>query len=134
MTGADRPDARLRGSASGTIPAAAPGVRATSPHDPTAPGRGPLSERVADALLAHPDVVRLSGGTFGSIATYLPGRRLLGVSLGEGEEPTRIGVVLRLGARVRPTAEALRALVAAQTGARRVDVVVADVEPAGGTP
>ncbi|MEJ2870552.1 hypothetical protein WCD74_22490 [Actinomycetospora sp. OC33-EN08] len=107
--------------------AAAPGVRATSPGSAEAPGRGSLSERVAGALLAHPDVVRLSGGTFGSIATYLPGRRLVGVSLGDGDEPTRISVVLRLGARVRPTADALRALVAAQTGARRVDVVVTDV-------
>jgi hypothetical protein len=118
-------------STPGSIPAGAPGVRATAPHDPTAPGRGPLSQRVADAVLSHPDVVRLSGGTFGSIATYLPGRRLVGVALGEGEEPTRIGVVLRLGARVHATADALRALVAAETGARRVDVVVADVEPGG---
>jgi hypothetical protein len=119
---------------SGSIPASAPGVRATAPQDPTAPGRGPLSERVADALLAHPDVVRLSGGTFGSIATYLPGRRLIGIVLGEGDEPTTIGVVLRLGAPVHATADALRALVAAQTGARRVDVVVADVEPGSARP
>jgi hypothetical protein len=118
----------------GAIPPTAAGVRATAPSDPTAPGLGPLSERVADAVLAHPDVVRLSGGTFGSIATYLPGRRLVGVSLGEGEEPTTIGVVLRLGAPVLVTADALRLLVAAQTGARRVDVVVADVEPGPGTP
>ena len=118
----------------GSIPAGAPGVRATAPHDPTAPGRGALSQRVADAVLSHPDVVRLSGGTFGSITTYLPGRRLVGVALGEGDEPTRIGVVLRLGARVHATADALRLLVAAETGARRVDVVVADVEPRGGLP
>ncbi|NMO90676.1 hypothetical protein [Actinomycetospora sp. TBRC 11914] len=113
----------------GTVPAAAAGVRATAPHDRTAPGRGPLSERVAAALLAHPDVVRLSPGPYGAIATYLPGKRLEGVVLGEGEEPTRIGVVLRLGAPVHATADVLRGLVAAQTGARRVDVVVADVEP-----
>ena len=121
-------------STPGAIPAGAPGVRATAPHDPSAPGRGPLSERVAAAVLAHPDVVRLSGGTFGSIATYLPGRRLIGVVLGEGDEPTRIGVVLRLGARVHATADVLRVLVAAETGARRVDVVVADVEPGSGVP
>lgn len=113
----------------GTVPPSAAGVRATSPHSPTAPGLGPLSERVAVALLAHPDVVRLSGGPYGSIATYLPGRRLEGIALGDGAEPTRIGVVLRLGAPVHATADALRALVAAETGARRVDVVVTDVEP-----
>lgn len=118
----------------GAIPASAPGVRATSPGDATSPGRGGLSDRVADVLVAHPDVVRLSGGPYGSIATYLPGRRLDGVALGEGDEPARIGVVLRLGAPVRATADALRALVGAETGAERVDVVVTDVEPAGPTP
>jgi hypothetical protein len=117
----------------GAIPPSGPqlgsaaGVRAVSPGSADAPGLGSLSERVAGALLAHPDVVRLSGGTFGAIATYLPGRRLLGVALGDGDEPTRVSVVLRVGARVRPTAEALRALVAAETGARRVDVVVTDL-------
>jgi hypothetical protein len=35
---------------------------------------------------------------------------------------------------VHATADALRALVAAQTGARRVDVVVADVEPGSARP
>lgn len=113
----------------GAVPPSAAGVRATAPHDPAAPGRGPLSERVAAAVLAHPDVVRLAAGPYGAIATYLPGKRLEGVALGEGEEPTRIGVILRLGAPVHATADALRVLVAAQTGARRVDVVVADVEP-----
>ncbi|MCD2188183.1 hypothetical protein [Actinomycetospora soli] len=123
------------GPAAGAVPprgpqldtAAAAGVRAVSPGSADAPGRGSLSERVAGALLAHPDVVRLSGGTFGAVATYLPGRRLVGVALGDGDEPARVSVVLRLGARVRPTAEALRALVAAETGARRVDVVVTDL-------
>ena len=95
---------------------------------------GGLTERVADALLAHPDVVRLSGGPYGSIATYLPGRRLAGVALGDGDEPARIGVVLRLGAPVPTTADMLRALVASETGAQRVDVVVTDVEPAGTAP
>ncbi|WP_331629103.1 hypothetical protein [Actinomycetospora sp.] len=109
-------------------------MRATSPGDASAPGRGGLSERVADALLAHPDVVRLSGGQFGSIATYLPGRRLVGVALGDGGEPARISVVLRLGAPVLATADALRVLVGAETGAERVDVVVTDVEPAGPVP
>jgi hypothetical protein len=118
----------------GSIPASAPGIRATSPGDASSPGRGGLSERVADALIAHPDVVRLSGGPYGSIATYLPGRRLEGVALGDGDEPARIGVVLRLGAPVLTTADVLRALVASETGARRVDVVVTDVEPAGTTP
>jgi hypothetical protein len=118
----------------GAIPASAPGVRATSPGDASSPGRGGLSERVADALIAHPDVVRLSSGPYGSIATYLPGRRLEGVALGDGGEPARIGVVLRLGAPVPATADALRALVGAETGAQRVDVVVADVEPMGPTP
>lgn len=91
-------------------------------------GPAPLPERIAGALLAHPAVAALSGGPFGTIASYLPGRRLPGVVLGEGEEPDRIAVVLRFGAPVAATVAELRRIVAAQSGARRVDVTVVDLE------
>ena len=93
-----------------------------------APGLGPVSERIAEALLAHPAVAALSAGPFGTVATYLPGRRLNGVVMGEGDEPTRVSVVLRFGAPVRVTADELRRIVARISGARRVDVVVTDLE------
>jgi hypothetical protein len=101
---------------------------AVSPGSPEAPGRGSVTERVAAALLAHPAVASLSGGEFGTIATYLPGRRVPGVVLGEGGEATRVAVVLHFGAPVVATAQALRRIVATETGATRVDVVVTDLE------
>ncbi len=101
---------------------------AVSPGTPEAPGRGAVTERVADALIAHPAVAALSGGAFGTVATYLPGRRVPGVVLGEGDEPTRVSVVLHFGAPVAATADELRRVVALASGATRVDVVVTDLE------
>jgi hypothetical protein len=98
------------------------------PPTPEAPGLGPLPERIAEAVLAHPAVAALSGGPYGTIATYLPGRRLPGIVLGEGEEPARVAVVLHYGAPVEATAAELRRIVAAASGARRVDVTVTDLE------
>ncbi|GLZ49903.1 hypothetical protein Acsp06_60880 [Actinomycetospora sp. NBRC 106375] len=99
-----------------------------SPASPEAPGLGPLPERIAEAVLAHPAVAALSGGPFGTIASYLPGRRLPGIVLGESGEPDRIAVVLHYGAPVAATAAELRRIVAAQSGARQVDVTVVDLE------
>lgn len=39
------------------------------------------AERIAPAVLSVLGVVRLDGGRFGEVATYLPGRRVTGVSL-----------------------------------------------------
>lgn len=101
---------------------------AVSPGTPDAPGLGPLPERIAEALLAHPAVAALSGGPFGTVASYLPGRRLPGIVLGDGGEPDRIAVVLRFGAPVDATAAELRRIVAGASGNRRVDVTVTDME------
>lgn len=116
-----RPGADPAGARSGAATAVTPGA-------PDAPGLGPVPLRVHDALLAHPAVAALSGGAFGTVATYLPGRRLPGVVVGDRDEPTRISVVLHFGAPVAATAAELRHLVARETGATRVDVVVTDLE------
>jgi len=107
---------------------ARPPGAAVAPGDPQAPGLGPLPERIAEALLAHPAVAALSGGPYGTLATYLPGRRLPGIVLGDGGEPDRIAVVLRYGAPVDATAAELRKIVAGASGNRRVDVTVTDLE------
>lgn len=101
---------------------------AVAPGTPDAPGLGPLPERIAEALLAHPAVAALSGGPFGTVASYLPGRRLPGIVLGDGEEPDRIAVVLHYGAPVDATAAELRRIVSGASGNRRVDVTVTDME------
>jgi hypothetical protein len=108
--------------------AAHPSGTAVAPGTPEAPGLGPLPERIAEELLAHPGVAALSGGPYGTVASYLPGRRLPGIVLGEGDEPDRIAVVLHYGAPVEKTAAELRRIVARAHGSRRVDVIVTDVE------
>jgi uncharacterized membrane protein YjjP (DUF1212 family) len=52
-----------------------------------------LAEPVAAAVLACPAVARLSGGPFGTVGTYLPGRRVTGVQI------TTTGITVRLVAR-----------------------------------
>lgn len=115
----------------GTVP------RYPSPVEDTAPRPGrPGPDAVAAAVLAHPSVVRLDGGPFGSIATYLPGSRLWGVRLpGPGETgAVEIAVVVALGTPFGEIADALAARVRGLLGEpdARVEVTVADVGAAAG--
>ena len=90
-----------------------------------------LAEAVEAAVLAHPGVARLSGGPFGTIASYLPGRRVVGVRLPlEETDPVEIAVVARMGMPLPLLAEELGAAVVAVVGPVAVDVTVADVETA----
>lgn len=93
------------------------------------PADGPttLAERIAAAVVAHPGVAALHGGVFGSVATYLPGRRLVGVRVGVGDEPVELGVVLRLDQPIPDVVRALRREVSAMCGGAAVDITVADV-------
>jgi hypothetical protein len=100
-------------------------VASDSTRDPA------LAEAVAAAVLAHPGVVRLSGGPFGTIASYLPRRRVLGVRLPLAEaDPVEIAVVTRLGVPLPRLAEELGAAVVGVLGPVAVDVTVTDVEAA----
>lgn len=109
---------------------------AAPPVPPVPEDPGWLAERVAAVVLAHPAVAGLHGGPFGTIASYLPGRRLVGVRVGEAPEPVEVSVVLRLGAGGFPEVAAqLRAALAGVLGAgRQVAVTVSDVvTPAPGS-
>lgn len=86
-----------------------------------------LAEQVAAAVCAHPAVARLHGGTFGDVATYLPGRRLIGVRLGTDGEPVALGVVLNLDRPIPGVVRSLRRLVSGMCGGAAVDITVADV-------
>ncbi|WP_328309709.1 hypothetical protein [Actinomycetospora sp. NBC_00405] len=55
-----------------------------------------LAEPVAAAVLACPSVAGLSGGPFGTVGTYLPGRRVTGVQITDTE------VTIRIVARLAP--------------------------------
>ncbi|MFY0407499.1 hypothetical protein [Solicola sp. PLA-1-18] len=81
---------------------------------------------VADAVRSVPGVADLHAGSFGEVATYLPGRRVAGVRL--TDDGADVHVVLTWDAPVDATADAVRRAVAAHvTGA--VDVTVEDVAP-----
>ncbi|WP_300008035.1 hypothetical protein [Pseudonocardia sp.] len=86
-----------------------------------------LAELVAATVAAHPAVARLDGGKFGVVATYLPGRRLLGVRIGQGSEPVELAVVLHLQRPIPDVVRDLRREVSALCGGTTVDITVSDV-------
>jgi hypothetical protein len=105
-------------------------VAVTEPADPAA---------LAAALRAHPGVARLDGGPFGTVASYLPGRRRIdGVRIGVGDEPVELAVVAREGIALPQLGEQLGAIVRGICGPVAVEVTFSDVllesppEPAAG--
>ncbi|NYH76828.1 hypothetical protein FHR84_000142 [Actinopolyspora biskrensis] len=90
--------------------------------------RGSHAERMAEAVLGHPCVVRLDGGEHGTVATYLPGRRVTGVRVDpDGVETAEVCVVLRLLRPVPETVDEIRTRLRDVVGDSAVDVTVADV-------
>ena len=88
---------------------------------------------VAAAVKGVPGVAGLHGGMFGEVGTYLPGRRVPGVRIGDGV--TEVHVTLFYGSAVRETAGRIRDTVAGLVGGI-VDVTVEDVvaDEIGATP
>lgn len=83
-----------------------------------------LTELIRDAVLGVPGVAGLHGGVFGEAATYLPGRRVPGVR--RTESGIEVHLTLLLGAPLRDTAEAVRAVAAPLAGGP-VHITVEDV-------
>jgi hypothetical protein len=90
---------------------------------------------VAAAVLEHPGVARLDGGPFGTVASYLPGRRIDGVRIGIGDEPVELAVVARLGIPLPQLGAELGEIVRRLCGPVPVEVIVSDVvvEPGAST-
>ena len=112
-------------------PGADPTADAPPRLDPAWPAAAPiardvdaLAEPVAAAVLACPSVAGLSGGTFGTVGTYLPGRRVTGVQITDAEVTIRI--VARLAPLRRVEAE-VRAVVAALVPGLPVHLGVDDI-------
>jgi hypothetical protein len=82
------------------------------------------ADDIAALVLAVPDVVRLHAGRFGEVATYLPGRRVTGVKL--GDDQIEVHVVVAGQQPVRETAQLIHAAVATLVGTP-VHVYVEDV-------
>ncbi|SFA98372.1 hypothetical protein SAMN05192575_102288 [Nocardioides alpinus] len=89
-----------------------------------------LADRVAHAVLSVPGVHDLHGGVLGEVATYLPGRRVTGVRLRDGD--TQVHLVLTWGAPVSATTDEVRTRVAAIVPGT-VHVAVEDVAAPGET-
>ena len=90
------------------------------------PATAPLStaEHAAAAALSVPGVAGLHGGEFGAVATYLPGRRVTGIRI--GDDRCAVHVTLRYPADLFATAERVRAAVRPIVGVP-VDVTIEDL-------
>lgn len=94
-----------------------------------------LAERIAGTVLAHPAVARLHAGPFGTIASYLPGRRVDGVRIAQDGSAVDVAIVVDLsalenGAPIPVVAQQLRTAIRELTGNARVDVLIVDLVPA----
>ncbi|WP_211247827.1 hypothetical protein [Cryptosporangium arvum] len=82
------------------------------------------ADDLAVLVRAVPGVVRLHPGRFGEVATYLPGRRVTGIKL--GDHRVEVHVVLAVDAPIRRTAQLIHDAVTPLV-ARPVHVFVEDV-------
>lgn len=95
--------------------------------DPLDDPSGEVAERIAAVVVAVPGVAALHGGTFGDVASYLPGRKLTGVRIGRVSEPVEVAVVVGMNRPIPAVVADVRRAVTAVCGDRPVDVTVADV-------
>jgi hypothetical protein len=100
----------------------------TSPRSPAD------AARIAEAVGHLPEVARLSGGSAGTVATYLPGDRVLGVRVRADGVEVHV-VVASLVTPLPVVADRVRAAVRERVpGAFDIDVFIDDVDPGLPTP
>jgi uncharacterized alkaline shock family protein YloU len=95
--------------------------------DSPAPDPGVLAEAIAARVAEHPGVAALHGGPFGTVASYLPGRRVVGAVVDETDGSVQLAVVARLGTPLPELTTDLRRWVSALAGPVAVHILVADV-------
>jgi hypothetical protein len=83
-------------------------------------------DAVAAAVWGCSGVAALDGGPFGEVASYLPGRKVTGVVVGDGR--VTVQVRSRWGIPAPDLAALITTVVAPLAGHRRVDVVIADID------
>jgi hypothetical protein len=83
-------------------------------------------EAVAAAALGCPLIAGLAGGRLGEIATYLPGRRVVGVR--ELDGTVEVHVAARWGPPLPEVADVVRSAVAPYAAGQPVAVFVDDIE------
>ena len=88
-------------------------------------GAHTLADSLAEATLACPDVVALSGGLVCEVATYLPGRRVTGVRVRDAV--VDVHVVARYGPTMDEIGAQVRAALMPLVGDRVVAVTIDDL-------
>jgi hypothetical protein len=83
-------------------------------------------DAVAAAVQACPGVSGLDGGRFGEVVSYLPGRRVQGVAV--RTDSVTVQVRSRWEVPVPDLLSQITAVLTPLIGARRVEVVVADID------
>ncbi|WP_240810244.1 hypothetical protein [Actinomadura sp. WMMA1423] len=101
--------------------AAGPGAAPDRRREPLAE----LAERVGATAMSCPDVLGLTAGPRGWIATYRAGPPYAGVAVRDAM--IEVGVVVRYGRPFAEIAEDVRRRVRPLTGRRPVDVLIGDV-------
>lgn len=86
-----------------------------------------LPELIEKAVLSCPAVAKLDRGQFGTVASYLPGRQIVGVSTTGAGEPVEVSVVLYLSTPVPVAVNDVRDRVRTVAGDVPVNVTVADL-------
>ena len=86
------------------------------------------AERLTTLVQGVPGVAGMSGGTFGEVATYLPGRRVRGVRV--EADVVEVHVVAEPGRLLLPLADAVRAACAEVSRGRPVNVFIDDLDTA----
>jgi uncharacterized alkaline shock family protein YloU len=81
---------------------------------------------IAAAVRLCPSVADLSGGRFGEVATYLPGRRVTGVRI--GDRAIDVHCVGRYGVPIPVLATQIRTALAPLVGGRPINIRVEDLE------
>jgi hypothetical protein len=89
-------------------------------------------DMIAMAVRQCAGVSALDGGPYGEVATYLPGRKIAGVVVGDGR--VMVQVRSRWGIPVPELAARIAAAASSFTGHRRIDVVIADIDDPPGAP
>lgn len=79
-----------------------------------------LAHEIADAVRRCPGVADLSGGPFGTVATYLPGEKIPGVAL--RDDAVEISIVVQPGRPLPEIADEVRTALAPLVGGRPVNV------------
>jgi hypothetical protein len=105
----------------------------TASHPPGTPPASSVAgvdginvDAVAAAVQACPGVSGLDGGRFGDVTSYLPGRRVPGVAV--RTDSVTVQVRSRWGVSAPDLLSQITAVLTPLIGARRVEVVVADID------